>query len=343
MSEKADKQKTQDGKKSKQGLGQKNAQTPAGFHPSAPLSVNSMGTPFFPPIEQHVLLLSKINSLEASEFLMSLQRTYGNRYVQRLLRSVESRSKPEIGIFINDSKKSQDEISIPEEYTPTVQENLEESKQVPHVFINNGKRGSATVHWAGGTGGTVPEGFAVADVIPLIEVGSSRAWVRPGTGTITVTRSFIGINIGANGTYYVTERAVNRIDQHEELHIRTANAHHDTYIVPMEARIAQYTGDDNAMAGDNDAAARTALKAFIRWDDTLTTFKAADRADNIVGGTVDTAELATPDYPQDFGPRSVESASYAHYIDVPPGPTATAESATGSAATSTAESTSESE
>ncbi len=230
-----------------------------------------------------------------------------------------------IGIFENRGKKCTDNLAIPAQtdrkqsdpITDIVNE-PESSKVIPHIFVNGGKTGSATVHWAGGTGGTVPEGGgAVREVIPVIETSGTTAWVRAGSGTATVNRSYIGVNTGANGSYYITARAVARIDRHEELHIATARQHHDTHITPMETRITQYTGEDHAMNGDSAAAARTALENFINWRNSISSFQAADIRDNVVGGTVDTAELASADYIQDLGPRAVEGVNYAHYIDTP--------------------------
>jgi hypothetical protein len=52
----------------------------------------------------------------------------------------------------------------------------------------------------------------------------------------------------------------------------------------------------------------------------VTNFVTADTADNTPGGAVDTADLASGTYLNDFGPRTVRGVNYAHYYDTPPGP-----------------------
>src|SRR5262245_34547441 len=124
------------------------------------------------------------------------------------------------------------------------------SEVAAHVFVNGGKAGTAIVNWAGGAGGTTPGVGAVTTVAPVIDTsgppapgGTAQAWVRAGTGTATVTRSFTGVLVGANGAnYYITARAAARIDTHERNHIAHSSTNHNTHITPLEARIAQHTG-----------------------------------------------------------------------------------------------------
>jgi len=51
-------------------------------------------TPFIPRIEEHVAILSRIPfSVQRHEFIMRLHKTYGNRYVQRLMESMNVQAK----------------------------------------------------------------------------------------------------------------------------------------------------------------------------------------------------------------------------------------------------------
>jgi len=170
---------------------------------------------------------------------------------------------------------------------------------------------------------------AAAVVAPIIETSGSgdagattQAWVRAGSGTATVSRSYTGVLVGANGpNYYITGSAATRIDRHEEKHIQASKGHHDTHIVPLEARVAQHQGQAKALSlGATPAAAKTALETFLNWNASITSFRTSDTASNTPGGTVDTTDLATADFYRDYGPRAVAGVNYAHYVDTPPGP-----------------------
>lgn len=203
------------------------------------------------------------------------------------------------------------------------------SELVARTFVNGGKTGTATVNWVGGVGGTTPGVGAITTVAPVIEKaapaaagGTAQAWVRAGTGKATVRRSYTGVLVGANGaSYYITARAAARIDRHEENHIAHSRTHHNTFVTPVEARVARHTGQAKALShGATDAAAKTALETFLDWNSSITSFRNADTADNTPGGTVDTADAASAGFYRDYGARAVGGVNYAHYIDTPPGP-----------------------
>jgi hypothetical protein len=205
----------------------------------------------------------------------------------------------------------------------------------PHVFVNGGKTGAAAVWWGGGGGGGGRGNQYVGDVTevqPRIKTsrsgilglyGNPVAWVERGTGTATVTRSYVGVLVGANGTYYITQRAADQIDRHEEDHVNSSRRHHDTYIIPLEARVAEHTGSANALqAGDTKDAARVALETYIDWTTAISNFQTNDNTDNYPMGAVDQADQADPNTKFDYGPRTVDGVNYAHYVDTPPGPPA---------------------
>lgn len=124
-------------------------------------------------------------------------------------------------------------------------------------------------------------------------------------------------------TLYMTARAVARTDAHEVLHVQSSLAIHDRHIVPLEARVAAHTGEANALSSGAAAAeAQTALQNLINWNATITAFQNEDRAANTPMGTVDMADLASPTFIRDYGPRRVNGVNYAHYFDTPPGPPA---------------------
>lgn len=206
------------------------------------------------------------------------------------------------------------------------------SDVVPHAFSNRGKTGSAIAHWAGGTGGRGNQGVGTIDVVapqydseaPIPgdpDHTTAWAWIRPGTGTARVTRSFTGVTPGANNTFYVTTRASIRMDTHERLHVRSSRTIHNTNITPLEARVRANRGRNRALrTGATTADAIAALRTLVDWNTAITAFQTADTTENTPGGTVDTTDAATANFYFDYGPRTVRRVAYAHYIDIPPGP-----------------------
>lgn len=203
------------------------------------------------------------------------------------------------------------------------------SSAVPHLFKNKGKKGSGLVNWAGGDGGAGQQTTGSVDLVaPVYESAepakagrSARAWVRSGTGKATVTRSYKGVQKGANNAYYFTARACARADVHEKQHVSSSKTIHDATIKPLEKRVSKHRGKGSALeTGATGADALAALQGLIDWNTAVTTFAADDTVANTPSGTVDTLDLARADFVRDYGPRAVKGTNYAHYIDTPPGP-----------------------
>jgi hypothetical protein len=200
----------------------------------------------------------------------------------------------------------------------------------PQAFVSRGRTGRATVYWAGGTGGRGNQGVGsiqqlvapVYDSSPTARPGGlARAWVRPGTGKAKVIRSYIGVPAGNNSPYYITTRAMHRIDRHEVKHIRSSKGIHDSHIKPLERRMASRRGRRNALrSGATEADAIAALQTLVNWNPGVTGFATDDSTANTPGGTTDTTDQATPDFIADYGARTVRGRNYAHYVDIPPGP-----------------------
>jgi hypothetical protein len=202
------------------------------------------------------------------------------------------------------------------------------------AFVDGGRVGEAAVYWSGGggNGGLGQQGLGdITLVAPIYEGaepaaagGQATAWIKPGTGTLTVTRSFRGVLNGANGTWWFTAAARTRIDTHERLHVAATKAAHETHIKPLEQRIAAHTSQPNARtAGSTKAEAVTALQTFIDWNTSVQAFRTEDTTKNTPGpplGPVDSADFSSGSYVTDYGARTVGGANYAHYADVPPGP-----------------------
>lgn len=197
----------------------------------------------------------------------------------------------------------------------------------PYAFVFGGRTGAAPGWIFGGNGGHGNEfvGSAIT-VAPQydsdVHQGQGRAWIRALTGLIVVPRSYTGITGGAmpNG-WYVTPMAIQRIDQHELLHVNMSHMLHNMHLAPLEARIAGRTGQANALVhGATAAEAVLALQAQIAWNPSLLQFYNADVAMNIPYGGVDMADVMSGTYPVDLGPRVIWGTPYAHVFGVPNDP-----------------------
>ncbi len=197
----------------------------------------------------------------------------------------------------------------------------------PHAFTNGGRTG--TVVWAGGGGagahGNEGAGSIQAQVAPVYEsksngiISNSDAWVRAGTGTLDVKRSWVGINAGDQGNgHYVTAGAAARINAHETLHVASTQGHYNTHIVPLLARVADRSLGRRIAYTQRGAI--NSLRSIIRWPETVTNFQNADLADNQPMGTVDTNDLASGTYPVDAGPGNVGGLNVQHIVRLPAEP-----------------------
>lgn len=224
-------------------------------------------------------------------------------------------------------------------------------------FVDGGRQG--TVRWgdtpltggvicahaftAGGMTGTTPWGPAGArsnqgvgtiqgEVLPVYQAQpaappvAALAWVQNGTGTMQVTRSYIGVNSGNQGNgYFVTPAAAARINQHEVGHVNSTRGFHDSDLKPLLDRILSHTqAQAGRGAGADQPAAIAALQGILgmpaAWNTSKANFATHDSAANAPGGTFDTADVATGTYPVDIGPGTVGGTAFAHRIKTPAEP-----------------------
>ena len=289
--------------------------------------------------------------------LTGLQAGYGNAYVQRLLRQAadggvqpegEAGAAGEQGAVL-----SVQEEFVPEEYSDLPDEHMHVAyvgpgvggfadggqtgiatygeadghDHAPHAFSDGGQTG--TVVWAGGGGagahGNEGVGSIQAQTAPTYEsrlnaaTKDADAWVKPGTGTISVKRSWVGIASGDQGNgHFVTAAAASRINAHELLHVASTKRHHDANLKPLEARIADKTLGMGV--SNTDAGAIAVLKTAIKWPESIKTFQDNDRADNKPMGTVDANDKGSGTYPVDAGPGAVGGTNFQHRVRLPSEP-----------------------
>lgn len=207
-----------------------------------------------------------------------------------------------------------------------------ESDVLPTAFVDGGSTGSDTVYWAGGgaTGAQGNQGVGsfqekvdpVYENAPASAGGKYMAWIRDDTGKVKVERSYVSVKTGANGNaWYITVRAKTRIETHEKGHVNKSKELYESHVKPVEDKVPGVRGKVNAVeAGTSAAKAVKSLKDAVKWDDGIKNFKQKDKDVNKPGGTWDTQEQATADWYYDYGPRTVGTKNYTHYVDQTPGP-----------------------
>lgn len=200
----------------------------------------------------------------------------------------------------------------------------------PHAMSNKGKTGSDLWAHAGGAGGVGNQSVGSATLTaPVYESRAAtakkpaKAWIKSGTGKVTVIRSYTGVSKGNNGVYkhgggatWVTGKASSRIDKHEKEHIKTSKELHDAHIKPLEKRVSSYRGmTGKNKDGTDEAAAIAALQTEVDWNTAVNDFATNDTTQNTPMGPVDLIDQAKPDFYYDFGAKDVKKVTYDHFVD----------------------------
>jgi hypothetical protein len=186
----------------------------------------------------------------------------------------------------------------------------------PHAFTDVGRVGESTWHHCGGGGGKGVENLGAATLVaPVIKTkpagksGQAKAWVKNGTGTVKVKRSFMGVTHGVQGaftapptgTVWMSPRAKDRVDKHEREHTKKSKEIHDAHIKPLEERISTYSGFFKAKKkGADEPTAQAALETELDWNTAVTDFANQDTAENTPMGPVDTNDMMTADFYADY-------------------------------------------
>jgi hypothetical protein len=197
----------------------------------------------------------------------------------------------------------------------------------PHAFSDGGRTGG--IVWAGGGGagphGNQPAGSVQAQTAPTYDSRANAdshdadAWVRAGTGTISVVRSWLGANAGNQGNgHFVTAGAAARFDAHERLHVASTQGFYNTNLDPLLTRVGDHSLGLNVAT--TQEAAIAALRAKIKWPESVSAFQSADLGANAPMATVDTNDKASGTYPVDAGPGTVGGVAFQHRVRLPSEP-----------------------
>jgi hypothetical protein len=198
----------------------------------------------------------------------------------------------------------------------------------PSAFVAGGRTGS--VRWAGG-GGAGPHGNqrvgTLQKYIPPVYKAKSRgllsdsdAWVKAGTGVITVIRSWVGATGGDQGnTWWISDLAAARLSSHEQLHVKASKRHYDALLAPLLASVAT-SRDLGREAGFTEEDAVNSLRFQISWPMWVTLFQVNDIASNDNGGEVDSGDLASGTYPVQIGPGIVLGKFFNNRLRMPSEP-----------------------
>ena len=139
---------------------------------------------------------------------------------------------------------------------------------------------------------------------------NADAYVEPGTGITNVQRDYITSNAGDQGNgWYVTPAAAARLEVHEQTHVSKAKGNYDTYLDPMQKRVAdsETLGKGKTFWRDD---AKNLLKRMIGWKDALQDFQDHDKNDNGKGGQLDQDDMFGPTWPRQIGPGDLNGVHY---------------------------------
>jgi hypothetical protein len=186
----------------------------------------------------------------------------------------------------------------------------------PHAFTDRGRTAENTWIHCGGTGGAGNENTGDATIVapiyktkPAPPGGQAKAWIKKGTGTVKVKRSYTGVTHGAHGatttppagTVWMSPRARDRVDKHEREHVKKSEELHTLYIKPLEDRVSKYRGFIKAKKkGTDEPAAQAALQTEIDWNNSVNNFANNDTAQNTPMGPVDQADMQKADFYHDY-------------------------------------------
>ena len=194
----------------------------------------------------------------------------------------------------------------------------------PRVFIAGGKTGS--VAWGGGAGagphGNQESGSAEL-VKPEIETSwggvftNADAWVKEGTGTVTVKRDYVSSSPGDQGNgWYVTDKAAAGLERHEQRHVSQSRSVYVDKIQPMLDRILNsYTYGKGKVYKSVDAAAL--VQRYVDWASSVKGFDEDDKAWNGKGGQVDQEDQHSPSFPRQIGAGTVNGREFQNRLKMP--------------------------
>ena len=177
------------------------------------------------------------------------------------------------------------------------------SDGVPHAFVTD-KAGSIPYAGGGHGGGphVVQDVGAIEDVIPPKydtdwggPFSKASAWVVPGTGTLTVRRSYETSPAGDQGTgWWVSPLAAKALNTHELEHVKASRDLYESHLQPVLDRVTRSRELGKEVARLSSTA-KAYLEKTIAWEAGISEFKSKD-GDNKAGGTVDAGEQAKAGY-----------------------------------------------
>lgn len=195
----------------------------------------------------------------------------------------------------------------------------------PHAFVGGGRSGTRA--WAGGAGagpkGNQESGSIQKQVLPVYdsEMGgifsNANAWVVPGTGELEVVRDYVTSDPGDQGNgWYVTAKAAEALDKHEQRHVKKSEELHGDKLQPVLDRVAK-SADLGRGKVYRQRDAKTYLKRMIGWERGVTDFNEMDQMYNGNGGNVDVEDQASGSYPERYQNKKVEGKDYSGLLKLP--------------------------
>lgn len=196
---------------------------------------------------------------------------------------------------------------------------------LPHAFTNGGKTGTSA--WGGGAGagphGNQQSGSIQEQTKPEIETSwggafsNASAWVKEGTGTLSVKRDYVTSSAGDQGNgWFVTDQAAAALEKHEQRHVSQSRSVYVDKLQPMLDRIiTAYDYGSGKVYRSSDAAAL--VQRYVGWADALKGFDEDDKAWNGKGGQVDQEDQYSAGYPRQIGPGKVSGRDFTNRLKMP--------------------------
>ncbi len=202
---------------------------------------------------------------------------------------------------------------------------LENGDERPRAFVAGGKTGTRA--WGGGAGagpkGNQESGSIQELVVPEYDSSwggmatNADAWVKEGTGIVTVKRDYLSSSPGDQGNgWYVTDKAAAGLERHEQRHVSKSRDLYVDNIQPMLDRIVQSYSYGKGKAY-RSSVAKALVKRYVAWEDAVKGFDEDDKAWNGKYGQVDQEDQHGPDFPRQYGAAKVNGKDFQNLLKMP--------------------------
>ena len=146
---------------------------------------------------------------------------------------------------------------------------------------------------------------------------NADAWVKEGTGLVTVKRDYVTSSPGDQGNgWYVTDKAAAALEQHEQKHVSKSRDVYIDKIQPMLDRIVQAYSYGKGKAY-RASVAKALVQQYVGWDKAIKGFDEDDKAWNGKGAQVDMEDQYSSNFPRQIGEGKVNGKDFQNRLKMP--------------------------